>query len=407
MMVLRILMVALAFASASVHAAEMTPREVYKKVGPAVVLILGSDDGRAGSGGTGSIITKDGKVITNAHVVINQAGQPYKMLYVFLKPDKLTGDNAKDLTNRYKARVLSYSRAEELDLAVLQIESAPANPPTINFADPDEVEIGEEVVAIGHPEQGGLWTLTTGTVSTLIANFNGIRGKDVFQTEASVNRGNSGGPLLDGFGNMVGINTMIARQAADGLTITDINFSLKSSVAVKWLAGQGLGLAYSAKPKSDGGAAQVDQPITVAVAPEPQSAAPAGEASGQAVEGTGAQVQSGSGTSSGTQVKKPTVLPTEPVSQAPAGTIVVVDDKPAKPEAVRSEGKTLGKDKQEQKLEGGQPLDAAKAKPKYVTKKRPYSIDELRKQQMKELEDMMDEMRGKGGKKKSGGMGLW
>src|SRR5688500_12457635 len=57
----------------------LPPKEVYKKAGPAVVLILGSDDGKSGSGGTGSIITAEGKVVTNAHVVLNEQNQPFKI----------------------------------------------------------------------------------------------------------------------------------------------------------------------------------------------------------------------------------------------------------------------------------------------------------------------------------------
>jgi serine protease Do len=97
------------------------------------------------------------------------------------------------------------------------------------------------VVAIGHPEQGGLWTLTTGVISAEVDNFNGVKGKHVFQTETGLNRGNSGGPLLDGGGQMIGVNTAIARVASDGLPITSISFSLKSSVAAQWLREQGVG----------------------------------------------------------------------------------------------------------------------------------------------------------------------
>ena len=75
---------------AALPARAMTPKDVYKQVGSAVVLILGSDDGKSGSGGTGSIITAEGKVITNAHVVLNEQGNPFKILYVFLKPPKIT-----------------------------------------------------------------------------------------------------------------------------------------------------------------------------------------------------------------------------------------------------------------------------------------------------------------------------
>lgn len=352
-----------------------SPKEVYKKASPAVVLVLGSDDGKAGSGGTGSIITPEGKIITNAHVVINPAGKPYRILYVFLKPPKITGDNSRDLVNRYKARVLAFSGAKQLDLALLQIENPPPNLPTVAFADPDKVEIGDEVVAIGHPESGGLWTLTTGSISTVIANFNRVRGKNVFQTEASVNRGNSGGPLLDTDAHMVGINTAIAREGAGGVAITDVNFSLKSSVAVSWLAGQGMGLAYAPKKTSD--------KVVLAVAPE---------ADKPATRGT-----------------PPAAVPAkpEPVSEPPPATIVIAEAPPPKPEQVRNEGVKLGTEQSKEKLVSGKPFDARKAKPKIHTKKRPYSIDELRRQQMKELEDMMDEMRGKIRKKSGRGMGLW
>jgi serine protease Do len=392
----------------SLTAFALAPKDVYKKSGPAVTLILGSDDGRSGSSGTGSIITPEGKMITNAHVILNAQHQPYKTIYVYLKPPKITGDNAKDLTNRYKGRVLAFSPPDELDLAILQIESPPANLPTINFANPNNVDVGDEVVAIGHPEQGGLWTLTTGTVSTVIANFNGVKGKDVFQTEASVNRGNSGGPLLDDQGNMVGINTMIARQAADGLTITSVNFSLKSSVAVLWLGGQGMGLAY-ASPKANN-----DQ-LQVAVAPQQNK---------PATEGYTKPADTGTAVAMNDPPKQPTtptktkpvdpVKPADPPAQVvsaedkPAATIVVVDEPPKKPaESVRQEGQNLGKSKDDEKLTQGQRLDPAKAKPKYLTPKRPMNLDDLRKQQMKELDDMMDEMRGKIRSKSDKSGGLW
>jgi len=95
-------------------------------------------------------------------------------------------------------------------------------------------------VAIGHPEQGGLWTLTTGTISAQFENFNATKGKSVFQTETGLNRGNSGGPLLDTDGRIIGINTAIARLSSDGLPITSISFALKSNVAKRWLRDQGV-----------------------------------------------------------------------------------------------------------------------------------------------------------------------
>ena len=370
----------------------MSPTDVYKKSGPAVVLILGTDGGSSGSGGTGSVITSDGRVITNAHVVINATGSPYKTLYIYLKPPKITGDNAKDLVNRYKARVLAFSPAEELDLALMHIENAPPNLPTIAFADPDEVEIGNEVVAIGHPEQGGLWTLTTGSISSVIANFNRIKGKDVFQTEASVNRGNSGGPLLDREGNMVGINTMIARQGAGGIAITDINFSLKSSVAVKWLANQNIGLAYATKPQDT-------------ATPAPWTAvASAAEKKSEVTKNAPPLTSNQPGL---TEKNASTSTTTAPPEQKPTSSIVVVDKTPENPDKLKAEGQGLGKTEGQERIVAGQKLNVAQAKPKYVTEKRPYSLEDLRKQQMKELEDIISEGRKKTSGSKGKDLGLW
>ena len=225
---------------AGVDAKEFSPRDIYEQASPAVVMVMGhSDNGKSGSGGTGSIIQADGLVLTNAHVVIEErTGKPYPRVSVFLKPARVTGDSSSDLSRMLRAKVMAYSTP--LDLALLKVESPPSPLPVVAFAEATQVHIGDRVVAIGHPEQGGLWTLTTGVISAEVDNFNGVKGKDVFQTETGLNRGNSGGPLLDSEGRMIAVNTAIARVAPDGLPITSISFSLKSSVAAQWLRGQGL-----------------------------------------------------------------------------------------------------------------------------------------------------------------------
>lgn len=225
---------------ATVQARELSPRDIYEQASPAVVMVMGHpDSGKTGSAGTGSIIQADGLVLTNAHVVIEErTGRPYPRLSVFLKPPRVTGDNNIDLSRMVRARVVSYS--SPLDLALLKLESPPAPLPVVAFSESAQGHIGDRVVAIGHPEQGGLWTLTTGVISAEVDNFNGVKGKNVFQTETGLNRGNSGGPLLDSDGRMIAVNTAIARVAADGLPITSISFSLKSSVAAQWLKEQGL-----------------------------------------------------------------------------------------------------------------------------------------------------------------------
>ncbi len=222
-------------------AAELTTQQVYERSAPGVVMVIGVSDKGKGNGGTGSIIRQDGLVLTNAHVVIEgNSGKPYPRVLVFLKPDRVTGNSKTDLSRRLEARVLAVDEA--LDLALLKAEAPQGGLPVLELVDPRPVRIGDRVAAIGHPEQGGLWTLTTGVVSAEFENYQNTPGKDVFQTETGLNRGNSGGPLLDAQAHVIGINTAIARLAADGLPITSISFSLKSSVALKWLRQQGVGL---------------------------------------------------------------------------------------------------------------------------------------------------------------------
>ncbi|HEY4484753.1 MAG TPA: serine protease [Nitrospiria bacterium] len=320
-----------------------TPKDIYRQAGPGVVLILASDDGRAGSGGTGSIVRGDGLVITNAHVVINkETNRPYRRLSLFLKPERVTGNMDKDLLFRIEAKLAAYD--ESLDLALLRMEKPPAGLTIVPLGDPEEISIGEPVIAIGHPETGGLWTLTTGTISAEFENFNGIKGKDVFQTEASLNRGNSGGPLLDSRGEMVGVNTSISRKAADGLTITSINFAVKSSVARKWLVLQNVELPFAASGGAPGGA--VVSPDTSdrlkQVSPLPPAA----------------------GSSESSPSKPPAPL-----------------EKPSR----KSSNHTA---------ESG-PSKTPDPPTQTLTEARPYDLDQLVADQMKEMEDMMEEIRKK------------
>ncbi len=371
----------------------LSPRQIYKTYGKGVVLVFATDGSAQGSAGTGSVITPDGQIITNAHVVMKD-GRPYKKLYVYLKPDKLQGSMKRDLKHRFKATLVDVDK--RLDLALLRMVKAPKDLTPIQFVDPDDVEVGEPVVAIGHPETGGLWTLTTGTISSLIADFQGVEGKHVFQTEASVNRGNSGGPLLNAYGHMVGINTSISRKAADGLAITDINFSLKSSVAVDWLAKRKLmNLAY-VKPDYIPGA-------LLAITGNATAGAVASNTPAKPVKAQERiEVDSGDG--------KTLIVVVEPeqgedVADDPEFAAAAHDTQ------VVSRGLSTGR-KPPKKVR-----TKAQAKPKHLTKTRPYKLDDFvtaRVKEMRKMEGLMDEMSGKINKrtgkkkkKKSNGMGLW
>ena len=367
--------IAALFLIVSAQAFAFTPKEIYQKTGPGVVLILASEGSRMGSVGTGSIIREDGLVITNAHVFIRQGSSKLKSdITIYLKPDRVTGNHKKDLTQKYKGRMVSYNIP--LDLALVKIVNINRPLTRVDFAEAENVVIGDKVYAIGHPEQGGLWSLTTGVISAFRVNYGGVPGKDLFQTDASINRGNSGGPLLDEEGVMVGINSLIARKAPDGLMITDVNFSIKSSVAIKWL--NSLGYHFTAKKQ------------TVAVAPEPVK------------EKT-------------VQPKKTTPAPkAEPVKEKPSKEAIAKPE-PLKEKSVQPKPKAVQPAKPKEKMVKPQPKAVQPVKPpeklkdkpdklgtgKILTRKKPYKMTKLLRD-MQEMEDLMDDMKGKIRKFKKG-----
>jgi S1-C subfamily serine protease len=142
--------------------------------------------------GSGFLISADGKILTNSHVVANE-----HQLEVTL-PDQ----------SHYKARLLS--RDESNDVALLQIDPR-TKLPSLHLGDSDGLQVGQKVLAIGNPF-GLEGTLTTGIVSSLGRTIRGENERTLeglIQTDAAINPGNSGGPLLDSAGNVVGINTAI------------------------------------------------------------------------------------------------------------------------------------------------------------------------------------------------------
>ena len=341
-----ILIPAAAPASATVTMkGDVSPRQIYQRAGPGVVLLLCVSPEGTGEMGTGSIIDEKGHVLTNAHVVIRDSTrQPYEVIHVYLKPARLTGDSKVDLTDPLKAKVLKWDR--ELDLALLQLEDVPSRYKIIPFGDASQVESGDPVVAIGHPEQGGLWTLTQGVVSTVIANLGGVQGKNVFQTDASINRGNSGGPLLNNQGAMIGVNTSMARKAKDGLTITSVNFSIKSDVVKDWLAKNEPDLRYT-----------VPAPETEAPA-APAAAAPTAEKPAKA----------------------------QPTAEAPPAKPAPVS---VEPPPATAQGPSSLKGSRSPLPEGAKPSQA-----KILTPVKPFKAEDLIQKEISEMEDLEKEMQG-------------
>lgn len=276
--------------SSALAFARVSPREIYKTRATAVVLIVASQEGSSSaSAGTGSVIKEDGTVVTNCHVIFDENSKaPFPVIHVFVKPDRVTGDMEKDLSRHFTGKVLSYDR--DLDLALLRIENPPAGLPLITFGDPEDVGPGDETVAIGHPEQGGLWTITTGVIGTEFNDFKGVAGKHVFQMETSLNRGNSGGPLFDVRGYQIGVNTAIARKGEGGIAITGVNFAVKSSVVKNWAEKFSVMIAYGTERISD------SEDTRVAAAEKPrEQPAPEKRASSATPSASGATSQEGKG----------------------------------------------------------------------------------------------------------------
>ncbi len=148
--------------------------------------------------GSGFILDKQGHILTNNHVIDNAQRIEVKL------------SNQKT----YKAVVLDADRAH--DLALLQISNAPDLEP-VTLADSKSLVVGQQVYAVGNPF-GFSGTMTRGIISALrsVQLPNGMKIDNAIQTDASVNPGNSGGPLLNSRGEVIGITTMIASNPNGG-----------------------------------------------------------------------------------------------------------------------------------------------------------------------------------------------
>ena len=165
---------------------------------------------KASSLGSGFIIKENGTVITNNHVI---AGAD----------DILVKVNSKE----YKAKVIGAD--PYMDIAVLKMQTNDKFSP-VNFGDSDKARVGDWVVAIGNPfGLGG--TVTSGIVSARNRDIGMTRYDDFIQTDASINQGNSGGPLFNLNGEVVGINTAIIAPGQSGSI--GIGFAIPANAASK------------------------------------------------------------------------------------------------------------------------------------------------------------------------------
>lgn len=149
---------------------------------------------RGGSLGSGFIISPDGYVVTNNHVISPARDNATVESITVTLPDR----------KEYQARLVGRDTAS--DLAVLKIEAR--NLPFVRFGDSTRARVGDWVVAIGNPFGIGS-TVTAGIVSAVHRNIGAGQYDRYIQTDASINQGNSGGPMFDINGNVIGINTAL------------------------------------------------------------------------------------------------------------------------------------------------------------------------------------------------------
>ena len=207
-----------------------TSIEVADKVLPSIVGIeieytvtsaFYSQSSTATASGSGVIMTEDGYIITNNHVVNSAADYGF---YSLSEANKIIVYLYNDDTE-YEAKIIGCD--ELTDLAVIKIEKDDLKP--IKIGNSDDLKIGQYVMAVGNP-LGLQSTVTTGVVSALDREIEDEDGKSfvMIQTDAAINAGNSGGALVDADGNLVGINSAKAK----GTGIEGIGFAIPIDTAV-------------------------------------------------------------------------------------------------------------------------------------------------------------------------------
>jgi putative serine protease PepD len=190
----------------------MTAQQIYEQnVGGVVEIkstfpgktdIFGQSTGVQQGIGTGFVVSRDGLIMTNAHVV-SESGQAATSVTVIFKGSGSDGTQVAGTI---------VGADESTDVALIQID--PSQAPTlvpVTLGDSSKVAVGEEVVAIGNP-LGLDFSLSSGVVSATDRELQSPNGATItggIQTDAAINPGNSGGPLFDANGNVIGINEQI------------------------------------------------------------------------------------------------------------------------------------------------------------------------------------------------------
>jgi 2-alkenal reductase len=218
---------------------ETSITQSVEKVGPAVVTVVGTIPGQSTFfgptgdqtvSGTGFFITEDGYIITNNHVV--EGTQEVNIIL---------SDGTEQTATIVGTDLYS-------DIAVLK--TGGSVPAVAKLGNSDVLKPGESVIAIGSPLGNFKNTVTVGVVSATgraIDTGNGYQLEDLIQTDAAINQGNSGGPLVNLAGEVIGVNTLVVRGTGSGAVAEGLGFAVPVNTA-QAVAQQIIEKGYFARP---------------------------------------------------------------------------------------------------------------------------------------------------------------
>jgi S1-C subfamily serine protease len=201
-------------------------RAVYERAAPGVVTVIADFPGGSGAQGSGFVISPAGEVVTNAHVINDGEGRelrPAKKVYVQFADD-----------NQVAARVVGSDA--DADIALLRVRPKGLSLRPLALGSSRGLAVGQDVAAIGSPF-GERQSLSVGVITGLgrdIDSLTRFQVSDAIQTDAAINRGNSGGPLVDGRSRVVGVNAQISSTGGgnDG-----VGFAIPVDVVKRSVAG--------------------------------------------------------------------------------------------------------------------------------------------------------------------------
>jgi S1-C subfamily serine protease len=214
------------------------PRRIYRDEAPGVVTVvslfgnkgldslLGGNRGDQGGVGSGFVVSRDGEIATNAHVVTTGTGNQIR------RADQVYVEFADG--NQVEAKIVGHD--PNADIALLKVDPKGLTLRPLPLADRSQVQVGTPVAAIGSPF-GEKQSLSVGVVSAVdraIDSLTEFQINGAIQTDAAINPGNSGGPLVDGAGRVIGVNQQIKSRSGGG---EGVGFAVPAPVVRRSLDG--------------------------------------------------------------------------------------------------------------------------------------------------------------------------